>query len=330
MKNSSGPSANKPSLEIRLAAPRGFCAGVDRAIAIVKSALAENGPPIYVRHEIVHNGHVVSELRELGAVFVDELSEVPADGIVVFSAHGVPKSVPIEAKRRRMLFVDATCPLVSKVHREVEHHVRSGRTVLLIGHQGHPEVAGTMGQVSTGSVLLIESPEDARSIDVPDPKHLAFATQTTLSVRDTSEIIGVLRERFPDINGPRNEDICYATTNRQDAVAAIAPKVDAFFVVGAENSSNSKRLVEVAMNTGCSNAHLIADAAAIDWDWLNGVRSLGLSAGASAPEVVVQEIIKACAQNFDIQVEEEAVTVENVYFRSPPMPRRKTSAGQTT
>jgi 4-hydroxy-3-methylbut-2-en-1-yl diphosphate reductase len=313
-------------LTILLASPRGFCAGVDRAIAIVRQALEEHGPPVYVRHEIVHNRHVVEELRALGAVFVDELDEVPEDGLVVFSAHGVPKAVPQEARRRRLLFADATCPLVSKVHREVERHHKAGRTVLLIGHAGHPEVIGTMGQVPDGSVLLVETVEDARSIEVPDPGKLAFSTQTTLSVADTAEIVATLQERFPMLEGPRNEDICYATTNRQQAVAAIAPAADLVLIVGAPNSSNSKRLVEVALKSGCPRAELIQNESEIDWGWLEGARSLGVSAGASAPELLVEQVIAAARERFAVTIEEVRVTDENVFFRAPPIPRRQVSS----
>lgn len=314
---------DRPTLTVLLASPRGFCAGVERAIAIVKDAIARNGPPVYVRHEIVHNRHVVDELRDMGAVFVDELDEVPDGGIVVFSAHGVPKAVPGEAKRRRLLYADATCPLVSKVHREVERHVRSGHTVLLIGHAHHPEVIGTMGQVPEGSVLLVESVDDAREVQVPDPGNLAYATQTTLSVADTRAIVAALKERFPAIEGPRGEDICYATTNRQRAVEAIAASADAVLVVGAPNSSNSRRLVECAQQAGCARAALIETARDIDWRWLDGVRRLGLSAGASAPEVLVDEVIGACRERFAVTIEEVRVVDENVYFRAPPPPLRK-------
>lgn len=314
----------RPPLTVLLASPRGFCAGVDRAIGIVREALRQNGPPVYVRHEIVHNRHVVEELRALGAVFVDELDEVPDDGIVVFSAHGVPKSVPGEARRRRLLFADATCPLVSKVHREVERHHKDGRTVLLIGHEGHPEVIGTMGQVAEGSVLLVETVADAERVEVPDPGRVAFSTQTTLSVSDTAEIVAVLKRRFPELAGPRNEDICYATTNRQQAVAAIAPDADLVLIVGAPNSSNSMRLVEVAFNSGCPRAELIQNAGDIDWDSLVGVRRLGLSAGASAPEVLVEEVIAACRERFEVRIQEVRLTDENVTFRAPPIPRRST------
>lgn len=305
---------------ILLAGPRGFCAGVERAIDMVKEALRRNGPPVYVRHEIVHNRHVVDELRTLGAVFVEELDEVPDDGLVVFSAHGVPKTVPAEARRRRLLFADATCPLVSKVHREVERHQKAGRTVLLIGHAGHPEVIGTMGQVAPGSVLLVETVADAETIAVPDPELLAYSTQTTLSLADTAAIVAVLRRRFPSIDGPRNEDICYATTNRQRAVAAIAPRAELFLVVGAPNSSNSVRLVEVARNHGSRGAHLIASVADIDWAWFDGIRTLGLSAGASAPELLVEQVVEACGRRFAVEVEEVRVAEESVTFRSPPIP----------
>ncbi|MDX6751068.1 4-hydroxy-3-methylbut-2-enyl diphosphate reductase [Geminicoccaceae bacterium 1502E] len=317
--------ALKPPLTVLLASPRGFCAGVDRAIGIVKEALRQNGPPVYVRHEIVHNRHVVEELREMGAVFVDELDEVPDDGIVVFSAHGVPKSVPGEARRRRLLFADATCPLVSKVHREVERHHKDGRTVLLIGHAGHPEVIGTMGQVEEGSVLLIETVADAERVEPANPAMVAFSTQTTLSVSDTAAIVTVLKRRFPALAGPRNEDICYATTNRQQAVAAIAPGADLVLIVGAPNSSNSMRLVEVAFNSGCPRAELIQHAGDVDWDSLAGVRRLGLSAGASAPEVLVEEVIAACRERFEVQIEEVRLVEENVTFRAPPIPRRTAS-----
>ncbi len=309
-----------PPLTILLAGPRGFCAGVERAIDMVKEALRKNGPPVYVRHEIVHNRHVVEELRGMGAVFVDELDEVPDDGLVVFSAHGVPKSVPSEARRRRLLYADATCPLVSKVHREVERHQKAGRTVLLIGHAGHPEVVGTMGQVPPGSVLLIETVADAEAVSVPDPAQLAYSTQTTLSLADTAAIVEVLRRRFPLLHGPRNEDICYATTNRQRAVAAIAPRADLFLVVGAPNSSNSVRLVEVARDGGSKVAQLIGSAAEIAWPWFEGVRTLGLSAGASAPELLVEQVVAACRARFAVTVEEVRVADENVSFRAPPIP----------
>ena len=315
-------AADPPPLTILLAGPRGFCAGVDRAIQIVERALAEHGPPVYVRHEIVHNRHVVEDLERKGAVFVDELDQVPEDGLVVFSAHGVPKAVPAEARRRRLLHVDATCPLVSKVHREVERHHRDGRTVLLVGHAGHPEVVGTMGQVPEGSVLLIETVDDAERVQPADPTRLAWSTQTTLSLTDTAAIVAVLERRFPGIEGPRGEDICYATTNRQRAVAAIAPEVDLFLVVGAHNSSNSRRLVERALEAGCPRARLVADAGAIDWAELDGVRRLGLSAGASAPELLVEGVIEACRERFAVTIEERRLVEERVTFKPPPVPRR--------
>ena len=307
-------------LTILLAGPRGFCAGVERAIDMVKSALRQNGAPVYVRHEIVHNRYVVDELRALGAVFVQELDEVPEDGLVLFSAHGVPKTVPAEARRRRLLFADATCPLVSKVHREVERHHKAERTVLLIGHAGHPEVIGTMGQVMEGSVLLIENVADAETVEVADPARLAYSTQTTLSLADTAAIVEVLRRRFPQIEGPRNEDICYATTNRQKAVAAIAPRADLFLVIGAANSSNSVRLAEVARQCGADRAELVPDVNAVDWAWLDGVRTLGLSAGASAPEFLVEELVAACRARRQVTVEEVRIAEETVAFRSPPIP----------
>ena len=314
------PDSPPPPLSILLAGPRGFCAGVERAIDMVKTALRQNGAPVYVRHEIVHNRFVVDELRDLGAVFVEELDEVPEGGLVVFSAHGVPKSVPADARQRRLLYADATCPLVSKVHREVERHHKAGRTVLLIGHAGHPEVIGTMGQVAPGSVLLVETVADAEAVTPPDPGRVAFSTQTTLSVADTASIAEVLRRRFPAIEGPRNEDICYATTNRQQAVAAIAPRADLFLVVGAPNSSNSLRLVEVARQHGTPRAHLIRTAADIDWGWFDGVGVLGLSAGASAPEILVEEVVAACRARHEVRVEEVRVAEETVTFRSPPIP----------
>jgi 4-hydroxy-3-methylbut-2-enyl diphosphate reductase len=312
-----------PPLTIVLASPRGFCAGVDRAIQIVKQALAENGAPVYVRHEIVHNRHVVEELESMGAVFVKELDQVPEDGLVVFSAHGVPKSVPAEAKRRRLLFADATCPLVSKVHREVERHHKAGLTVVLIGHAGHPEVIGTMGQVPEGSVLLVETVEDVAKLEVADPSRLAFSTQTTLSVQDTIDMVKALKERFPHIEGPRNEDICYATTNRQQAMAAIAKGADLTLVVGAPNSSNSMRLVEVAKREGSRRAQLIRNAWDIDWDSFNDVRRMALSAGASAPEILVEQVIAAARERFDVTVEEVKLVDENVSFRVPPLPKRR-------
>ncbi len=310
----------KPPIRILLARPRGFCAGVDRAIAIVREALARNGPPVYVRHEIVHNRHVVEELRRAGAVFVEELDEVPDDALVVFSAHGVPKRVPEEAIRRRLRFADATCPLVSKVHREVERHVAAGRTVLLIGHGGHPEVEGTMGQVPAGAVILVETAADAETVEVPDAGQVALATQTTLSVADTAVIRAILRRRFPGIVEPGREDICYATTNRQSAVATIARQVDLVYVVGAPNSSNSLRLVEVARQSGCSRAELIQSPADIDWRQVTGLAAVGLTAGASAPEILVQGVIDAFRRQFAVEVEEVTTAEENVSFKLPPIP----------
>ena len=316
---------DRQHLTVLLASPRGFCAGVDRAIAIVKEALRKNGAPVYVRHEIVHNRHVVEELKELGAVFVEELDEVPDDAVVVFSAHGVPKSVPAEAKRRRLVHADATCPLVSKVHREVEGHHRAGRTVLLIGHAGHPEVVGTMGQAPEGSVILVETAEAAARVEVPDPARVAFSTQTTLSVSDTAGIVEALKVRFPHIDGPRNEDICYATTNRQRAVAAIAPTADLMLVVGSPNSSNSVRLVEVARQAGCPRAELINSVSNVHWGWFAGVGRVGISAGASAPEILVEGVLAACRERFDVRVEEVKLASEDVYFRTPPIPLRRAS-----
>jgi len=304
-------------LTILLAAPRGFCAGVDRAIQIVEEALGKWGAPVYVRHEIVHNAHVVSRLEALGAVFVEELEECPTDRPVVFSAHGVPKSVPAEAERRNMIYVDATCPLVSKVHVEAERHAKNGREIVLIGHAGHPEVIGTMGQTPDGSMHLIETAEDARNFAPRDPESLAFVTQTTLSVDDTAEIVSILQERFPAISSPHKEDICYATTNRQNAVKAMGAEADLTLVIGAETSSNSKRLVEVALREGSDAAELVASADDVDWSWFEDVETLGLTAGASAPEDLVQELIDACAARFDVTVKELTVTREDVVFKLP-------------
>ncbi|MGQ3300892.1 4-hydroxy-3-methylbut-2-enyl diphosphate reductase [Reyranella sp.] len=307
----------KKPLTILLASPRGFCAGVDRAIQIVEQALKRYGRPVYVRHEIVHNRFVVENLEAKGAIFVDELDEVPDDRPVVFSAHGVPKSVPAEAGRRNLLYVDATCPLVSKVHREAERHSESGRTVVLIGHAGHPEVIGTMGQLPDGAVILVEDAAQAETVEVPDPQNLAYATQTTLSVDDTTGIVAVLRRRFPAIQGPKMEDICYATTNRQAAVKAIAGRCDALVVIGAPNSSNSMRLVEVAANYGCTKSRLVQRAADMDWAWLGEARRLGITAGASAPELLVDELIEACRARYDVTVEEVRTTEESVVFKLP-------------
>jgi len=307
----------KTPLTILLASPRGFCAGVDRAIQIVETALTKYGRPVYVRHEIVHNRFVVSSLEAKGAVFVDELDEVPADRPVVFSAHGVPKSVPAEAQARGMFYLDATCPLVTKVHHEAERHAAEDRQIIMIGHAGHPEVVGTMGQVENGRVLLVENNAQAETIEPSQPEHLAYITQTTLSVDDTAQIVATLKRRFPAIEGPKKEDICFATTNRQQAVKAIAPGCDAVMVIGAPNSSNSKRLVEVAARAGCERAILVQRSEEIDWASLDGIRRLGVSAGASAPEVLVDEVIEACRQRFDVTIEEVAVTRETVAFRLP-------------
>jgi len=303
-------SAQNPPLTILLAAPRGFCAGVDRAIQIVEEALVKWGPPVYVRHEIVHNAHVVSRLEALGAVFVDEISDCPADRPVIFSAHGVPKSVPLEAQNRNMIYVDATCPLVSKVHVEAQRHHADGQEIILIGHEGHPEVIGTMGQLPDSAMSLIETVEDAENFT---PK----VTQTTLSVDDTAEIVATLQKRFPSIAAPHKEDICYATTNRQEAVKTMADSADLVLVIGAETSSNSKRLVEVAVRSGAGASKLVASADDVDWAWLDGVRTLGITAGASAPEDLVQSLIDACSERFQTQVEEIRVTDENVVFKLP-------------
>lgn len=309
---------SQPALEILLAAPRGFCAGVDRAIQIVELALKTYGAPVYVRHEIVHNQFVVDSLRDKGAVFVEELDEIPeTDAPVIFSAHGVPKSVPESAKARNFFYLDATCPLVSKVHVEAERHFANGFEIILIGHTGHPEVIGTMGQLPTGAVRLIETADQARSFEPNNPSGLAYITQTTLSVDDTAEIVAILRERFPSIVGPHKEDICYATTNRQAAVKAIAAKCQALIVVGAQNSSNSKRLVEVAEKAGCPKALLLQRAAEIPWDAFDGIETLGITAGASAPEVLVDEIIAAFGARFDIAVSSIATAEENVAFKLP-------------
>lgn len=305
------------SLTIRLSAPRGFCAGVDRAIQIVEEALTKWGPPVYVRHEIVHNAHVVEGLKAKGAVFVEELYECPDDRPVIFSAHGVPKSVPAEAASREMIYVDATCPLVSKVHVEAQKHADAGRDILLIGHAGHPEVVGTMGQLPDGTIRLIETPEDAETISVENPDNLAFVTQTTLSVDDTAAVISVLQRRFPSISAPHKEDICYATTNRQEAVKAMAEGADLVLVIGAENSSNSKRLVDVALRSGAKAARLIASVDFVDWSWFEGVSTLGITAGASAPEILVEDLIDACRERFDVSMEEIRVTDENVTFKLP-------------
>ena len=305
-------------LKILLAAPRGFCAGVDRAIKIVELALARFGPPVYVRHEIVHNRHVVEYLKAKGAVFVEELDEIPETcAPVIFSAHGVPQSVPAAARARNLFYVDATCPLVSKVHAEARAHHLAGLDIVLIGHAGHPEVIGTLGQLPPGSATLIETMEDARRFEPRDKARLAYTTQTTLSVDDTAAIVAVLKARFPDIVGPRKEDICYATTNRQAAVKAIAPRCDAVIVVGAPNSSNSLRLVEVAERSGCPRALLVQQAADIAWPMFAGVATLGITAGASAPEQLVTQIVEAFRERFEVSVESVVTTEERIAFNVP-------------
>ncbi|MEO1120917.1 MAG: 4-hydroxy-3-methylbut-2-enyl diphosphate reductase [Pseudomonadota bacterium] len=316
---------NKPRLTLFLAAPRGFCAGVDRAVKIVEMALEKWGAPVYVRHEIVHNRYVVDGLRAKGAVFVEELSECPTDRPVIFSAHGVPKSVPAEAERRQMLYVDATCPLVSKVHIEAARHHERGLQMVMIGHAGHPETIGTMGQLPSGEVLLVETVDDVATLEVRDPEKLAYITQTTLSVDDTAAVVEALQARFPAIVGPHKEDICYATTNRQEAVKAVAPKIEALLVIGAPNSSNSKRLVEVGAKAGCAQAMLVQRASDIDWERLRGVRTVGITAGASAPEELVDEVVDAFRARFDLTVEKVESAVENVEFKVPRVLREPTA-----
>ncbi len=311
-----------PSLTLYLAAPRGFCAGVDRAIKIVEMALQKWGAPVYVRHEIVHNKFVVDGLRDKGAVFVEELSECPDDRPVIFSAHGVPKSVPAAAQAREMVFVDATCPLVSKVHIEAQRHADNGLQMIMIGHAGHPETVGTMGQLPDGEVLLVETVADVATVAVRDPEQLAYVTQTTLSVDDTADIVAALQTRFPAIVGPHKEDICYATTNRQEAVKAMAPMADAMLVVGAPNSSNSKRLVEVGRKAGCSYSQLVQRAEDIDWRALEGITSIGITAGASAPEVLINEVIDAFRARYDVTVEVVETAQENVEFKVPRVLRQ--------
>ncbi|TRO91310.1 4-hydroxy-3-methylbut-2-enyl diphosphate reductase [Glycocaulis profundi] len=310
-------SARKPDLAVLMAAPRGFCAGVDRAIQIVEKALSRYGAPVYVRHEIVHNKHVVNRLKAMGAVFVKELDECPDDRPVVFSAHGVPKRVPEAAAKRDMLYVDATCPLVSKVHVEAQRHHRNGNQIVLIGHAGHPEVIGTMGQLPEGAITLIETVADAEVFEPEDPANLAFVTQTTLSLDDTAQIVAALQRRFPQIAAPHKEDICYATTNRQEAVKAIGPKADLVLVVGAPNSSNSVRLVEVARRAGAKDARLVQNAAELDFAWLDGVSALGVSAGASAPEELVEELLTRLTERFTLNIEEVRVASEDVVFKLP-------------
>ncbi len=312
----------KRPLTVRLATPRGFCAGVDRAIQIVERAIERFGAPVYVRHEIVHNKHVVERLKSLGAVFVRELDECPDDRPVVFSAHGVPKAVPAAARQRQMLFLDATCPLVSKVHVEAERHHAAGRHILLVGHAGHPEVIGTMGQLPEGSITLIETVEDAAAVQRPvsgdgSDRPLAYVTQTTLSLDDTAEIVRTLKGRFPELPDPHKEDICYATTNRQEAVKQLADGSDLVLVVGSPNSSNSVRLVEVAMRAGAGSAKLVDDASQVDWRWFDGVSTVGITAGASAPEPLIQALIAAIGERFDMTLTDDPGEQETVTFKLP-------------
>ena len=306
----------RPPLNVLVAAPRGFCAGVDRAIRIVELAIEKYGAPVYVRHEIVHNKYVVDQLREQGAVFVEELDEVP-DGVpVVFSAHGVPKAVPADAEQRGLEYLDATCPLVSKVHRQAERNVEAGRHIIFVGHAGHPEVIGTFGQVPAGAMTLVETLDDVAALRIDNPENLAFLTQTTLSVDDTANIVAALQARFPAIVGPKGEDICYATSNRQDAVKAIAQRCDRFLVIGAPNSSNSARLAELANREGAP-ARLIQRATEIDFDWLGDCKTLGLTAGASAPEILVREVLDVLASHFTVTTEEVETTKEHMIFKLP-------------
>jgi 4-hydroxy-3-methylbut-2-enyl diphosphate reductase len=309
--------ASKPPLRVLLASPRGFCAGVDRAIQIVERAIEKYGAPVYVRHEIVHNRYVVDRLKAMGAIFIEEVSEAPVDRPIVFSAHGVPKSVPAEARQRQMLYLDATCPLVSKVHVEAQRHFDAGREIVLIGHEGHPEVVGTMGQLPPGAVQLIETSADAERFNPLDSSNVAFVTQTTLSVDDTADIVAILQRRFPGIATPHKEDICYATTNRQDAVKAISVACDVLLVIGSANSSNSVRLVEVGVKAGAGAAYLIDKATDLQEAWLQGVRSIGITAGASAPELLVQGLIDRLAENYELTIEEVAPTRETVTFKLP-------------
>ncbi len=308
--------ARKPTLDLLIAAPRGFCAGVDRAIRIVELAIERYGAPVYVRHEIVHNKYVVDTLKAQGAIFVEELDQVPDDVPVVFSAHGVPKAVPAKAAERGLSYLDATCPLVSKVHRQAERLVAAGRHIIFIGHAGHPEVIGTFGQVPEGNMTLVESADQVAALDVPDPENLAFLTQTTLSVEDTAAVLSALRARFPNIVAPHADDICYATTNRQTAVKAIASSVDLMLVIGAPNSSNSLRLVEVAEREGTA-AKLIQRADELDFAWLEGIGALGITAGASAPEVLVREVVDRIAERYDVVEREVETTRETIAFKLP-------------
>ena len=308
---------SNPQLTVYMAAPRGFCAGVDRAIQIVEMALEKWGKPVYVRHEIVHNKYVVDELKSKGAIFIKEVNEAPVDRPIIFSAHGVPKSVPLEAKRREMIYVDATCPLVSKVHIEADRHFENGLQIVMIGHAGHPETIGTMGQLPDGGVLLVENTEDVKNLTVRDPIKLAYVTQTTLSIDDTAEVVEALKVRFPAIVGPHKEDICYATSNRQAAVKEIAPDVDALLVIGAPNSSNSQRLVEVAKKAGCKNSQLVQRATEINWDKLVDIKSIGITAGASAPEILINEVIEALKERFEVKTNIVETATENVNFKVP-------------
>ena len=314
----------KPELKIFLAAPRGFCAGVDRAIQIVEMALEKWGAPVYVRHEIVHNKFVVDGLKDKGAIFVEELDECPDDRPVIFSAHGVPKSVPNAAEARNLVFVDATCPLVSKVHIEAERHNKNGLQIVMIGHRGHPETIGTMGQLPDGEVLLVENELDVQNLEVRDTQNLAYVTQTTLSIDDTFSVVQALQEKFPAIQGPHKEDICYATTNRQLAVKKIADKIDALLVVGAPNSSNSKRLIEVGKWAGCKYSQLVQRASEIDFRALEGIENLGITAGASAPEVLINEVIDVFKEQHHVDVEIVETAVENVNFKVPRVLREPT------
>ena len=310
----------KNELKIYLASPRGFCAGVDRAIEIVKKSIDKFGSPVYVRHEIVHNKHVVESLKKIGAIFVEEISEIKDKSRpVIFSAHGVPKKVPKEAEELNMKYVDATCPLVSKVHREAENMYKSGYHIILIGHKGHPEVIGTMGQIPENGITLVETIEDVKKIIFKKDKKLSFITQTTLSVDDTKEIIECLKKRFPQINEPKKEDICYATTNRQAAVKKIAKLCDMFFVIGSRNSSNSKRLVEVASKAGCNQSELIHSESDIPLDKIGKCKTIGISSGASAPEIIVQEFISKIKEKYEVQIEEVEIVKENVFFKIPGM-----------
>lgn len=300
-----------------MAAPRGFCAGVDRAIKIVEMALEKWGEPVYVRHEIVHNKYVVDGLKSKGAIFIKEVRDAPVDRPIIFSAHGVPKSVPLEAKNRKMIYVDATCPLVSKVHIEADRHFENGLQIIMIGHEGHPETIGTMGQLPEGGVLLVESTKDVENLIVRDHNKLAYVTQTTLSIDDTAEVVEALKTRFPTIVGPHKEDICYATSNRQAAVKEIAPEVDALLVIGAPNSSNSQRLVEVAKKAGCENSQMVQRAAEINWNSLMNIKSVGITAGASAPEILVNEVVDALKERFEIKTHLVETATESVNFKVP-------------